>query len=121
MVGFVITGVAGIAAVGFVLFVVYSQPRPVWRDAAEHSRAFWLWWGVISVAVGLIPAIAGLWDGWVAAVWLAFWCAFAALQPALHADVLEVRRDIARRRRSTLAKRARSRGPVRSSDADAHR
>jgi len=116
MVGFVITGVAGIAVVGFVIFVVYSQPRPVWRDAAEHSRRFWLIWAIVSVAVGLLPAIAGVFDGWVAAVWLALCCSFAAFQPALHFDVLEVRRDVARRRRSLLAKRSRSRGPVRSSD-----
>ena len=110
MVGFVITGVAGVAVVGVVLFVVFSQPRPVWIAAAEHSRSFWLIWAMVSVAVGLAPAIVGALDGWTAAVWLAACCAFAAFQPALHADVLEVRRDIARRRQSTLAKRARSRG-----------
>ena len=108
MVGFVITGVAGIALVGFVIFVVYSQPRPVWHAAAEHARSFWLMWAIVSVGVGLVPAIVGLLEGWQAAAWLAVCCAFAALQPALHADVLEVRRDIARRRQSLLAARERS-------------
>ena len=112
MVGYVITAVAGVAAVGFVIFLVYSQPRPVWHAAAEHSRRFWLGWGIASVLVGLLPAAAGWLDDWAGAVWLAICCAFAALQPALHADVLEVRRDVARRRRSTLEARARTRPPV---------
>jgi|SRR5687767_14332526 len=108
MVGFFIAGLAGIAVVGFVIFVVYSQPRPVWRDAAAHSRRFWLTWAIVSVAVGLIPAVTGALDDWAAAIWLAVCCAFAALQSALHFDVLEVRRDVARRRRALLAKRSRS-------------
>jgi hypothetical protein len=42
-----------------------------------------------------------------AAVWLTASCAFAALQPAMWADVLEVRRDVARRRQVLLEKRRR--------------
>jgi len=104
--GLVITAVLDIAAVGFVMFVVLSQPRPVWRDAAEHSRRFWCAWATVSVMVGLAPAVGGLVSDWSAAVWLTACCAFAVLQPAMWADVVDVRRDVALRRRVLLEKRS---------------
>jgi hypothetical protein len=108
-VGLVVAAVASIGVVGIAVFVVFSQPWPVWRDAAEHSRRFWLAWATVSVSVGLLPAVTGLLDDWGAGVWLIACCAFAALQPAMVADILEVRRDIARRRRSLLEMRRRER------------
>jgi hypothetical protein len=103
--GVVVAAVLSIAVVGAALFVVFSQPRPVWRDAAEHSRWFWLWWMSASVVVGLIPAVTGAFADWGAIVWLEACCAFAIFQPAMIADVLEVRRDVARRRHATLQRR----------------
>ncbi|MEX2269609.1 MAG: hypothetical protein WEA75_13105 [Acidimicrobiia bacterium] len=103
--GLLIVLVSGIAVAGTVAFVVFSQPRPVWQDSAEHSRWFWFAWIAVSVAVGVAPAAAGVVSDGVAAVWLTACCAFAALQPALWTDVLEVRRDVARRRRVLLEKR----------------
>jgi len=110
--GLLITAVADVVVVGLAVFVVFSQPRPVWSDAAEHSRWFWLTWATAAVVIGFAPAVAGALDDWAAAVWLTVWCAFAAVQPAMWVDVLEVRRDIARRRRSTLDKRARGEARV---------
>jgi hypothetical protein len=103
--GLVLVAVVDVAIVGCVVFVVLSQPRPVWRDAAEHSRRFWFGWVVASVVVGIAPAAAGLMTDWAAAIWLTACCAFAAFQPAMWADVLEVRRDVARRRHVLLEKR----------------
>lgn len=105
--GLVITAVLDIAAVGFVMFVVLSQPRPVWSDAAEHSRRFWCAWATASVIVGLAPAVGGLMSDWAAAIWLTVCCAFAVLQPAMWADVVDVRRDVALRRRVVREKRVR--------------
>lgn len=105
--GLVITAVADLTVVVLVLLVVLFQVRPVWRDAAEHSRWFWVSWIAASVAVGVVPAAAGWWSDWVAAIWLTVCCAFATLQPALWTDVLEVRRDVARRRHVLLEQRER--------------
>ena len=99
--GVVIAALISIAVVGAAILLVFSQPRPVWHAAAEHSRRFWLGWATASVAVGLLPVATGAFANWGAIVWLSACCAFA-LQPAMFADVLEVRRDIARRRRSLL-------------------
>ncbi|MBM3672256.1 MAG: hypothetical protein FJW86_08780 [Actinobacteria bacterium] len=106
--GLVMIAVLDVAAVGFVMFVVLSQPRPVWRDAAEHSRQFWMLWAVASVVAGLAPAVGGLMSDWAAAIWLTVCCAFAALQPAMWADVVDVRRDIELRRRVLIEKRKRA-------------
>ena len=106
--GLVIAAVADVAMVGLAVFVVLSQPRSLWTEAAEHSRWFWLGWATVAVVIGIAPAATGALDDWAAAIWLAVWCAVGALQPAMWSDVLEVRRDVARRRRSTLAKRARA-------------
>jgi len=103
--GLVVVAVVDVTLVGFVMSAVFSQPRPVWHDAAEHSRRFWFAWMMVSVTVGLVPAAAGVMSEWAAAVWLTTCCAFAALQPAMWADVLEVRRDVARRRKVLLEKR----------------
>jgi hypothetical protein len=106
--GLALIALLDVAGVGFAMFVVLSQPRPVWRDAAEHSRQFWVVWAVGSVVVGLGPAVGGLMSDWVAAIWLTVCCAFAALQPAMWADVVDVRRDIALRRRVLIEKRKRA-------------
>jgi hypothetical protein len=103
--GLLITVIADVAVASLIVFVIFSQARPVWRDSAEHSRGFWLAWVAISVAVGVAPVTTGVMSDVGAAVWLTACCAFAALQPALWADVLEVRRDVARRRRVLLDKR----------------
>src|SRR5581483_4687623 len=100
--GLAITAVASVAVVALAVFVVFSQPRPVWTDAAEHSRWFWFGWATASLVIGVVPGLAGWFDDWTAAVWLAACCAFGALQPALISDVLEVRHDIRRRRTSLL-------------------
>ena len=91
-----VTAIVAIGLVCLALIVLGAQPARSWRDAAEHSRVFWLWWMVGSAAVGLLPLVDGL--GWAGTTWLALWCAFAALQPAFVADVLEVRRHLNRMR-----------------------
>ncbi len=106
--GFLIAAVAAVAVVGLALFVVLSQPRPLWTDAAEHSRWFWLGWASLAVVIGFVPAATDALGDGAAAVWLIVWCAIAAFQPAMWADVLEVQRDAARRRRSTFDRRARA-------------
>ncbi len=106
--GFLIAALADVVVVGLALFVVFSQPRPLWTDAAEHSRWFWLGWATVAVVIGIAPAATDAMDDWPAAIWLTLCCAVAALQPAMWADVLEVRRAVARRRRSTLGKRTRA-------------
>src|SRR4029077_14149651 len=75
VVGVVIAAVVSIGVVGCAVFVVFAQPRPVWRDAAEHSRWFWLAWVTVSVVVGLVPAVSGVFAAWGAIVWLTFCCA----------------------------------------------
>ena len=112
--------VADIFVVCLVVFVVFSQPRPLWSDAAEHSRWFWLAWAAVALIIGAAPAVSGALDGWAAAVWLTVWCALGAIQPAMWFDVLEVRRAVARRRRSTLEKRARGEARVRASGIHSH-
>jgi hypothetical protein len=107
MVGLLLTGLIAIGVLGVAIFVVVSQPRPVWEDVAEHAKSFWYSWALIAAIVGVAPAIAGLWSAWANAVWLAVCCAFGALQPAMIADILDVRSDIVRRRQSTLAARQR--------------
>lgn len=108
------TVVAALGLVCLVLLVLRAQSARAWRDAAEHSRGFWLWWIVGSVAVGLLPLVDGL--GWAAAAWLALWCAFGALQPALIADVLEVHRHLARLR--ARGRRLRAEAPARLASRD---
>ena len=89
-----VTAVAAIGLVCIALLVLRAQSARAWRDAAEHSRGFWLSWVVGSAAVGLVPLVDGL--GWETATWLALWCVFGALQPAMVSDLLEVRRHLAR-------------------------
>lgn len=91
-----VTAIVAVGLVCLALLVVRAQPARSWDESAEHSRAFWLSWIVGSAAAGLLPLVDGL--GWAAATWLALWCAFGALQPAFVADVLEVRRHLARMR-----------------------
>jgi len=107
MVGLLSTGLIAIGVLGAAIFVVVSQPRPVWDDVAEHAKSFWYSWALIAAIVGVAPAVADLWSAWVNAVWLAACCAFGALQPAMIADILDVRNDIVRRRQATLAARLR--------------
>jgi hypothetical protein len=101
-----LTALVAIAVVGVSLYSVVVQPRPVWRDAAEHTKRFWIGWAVASVAVAFVPA-AVFGASWAAIAWFCACCAFAGLQPAMFADVLAVRHDIVRRRRSRLAARRR--------------
>ncbi len=110
--GLLIIAAVAIAVVGLVVFVVFAQPRPVWADAAEHTRQFWLTWIAGALLIGVAPAAAGALSDGAAAVWLTVWAALAAGQPAMWADVLEVRRDVARRRRTTLDKRGRGQARV---------
>ena len=113
--GLIVIAVIDVAAVAFGVLVVFSQPTRIWRDAAEHSRWFWFAWSTASAVVGLVPAATGVFGDGGAAVWLTACCLFALLQPAMWADVLEVRRDVARRRDSTLLKRAREAARVEAS------
>ena len=101
------TALIAIGVLSGAIFVIVSQPRPVWNDVAEHAKSFWYSWALIAAGVGFVPAIAGLWSAWANAVWLAVCCAFGAFQPAMIADILDVRSDIGRRRQSTLAARQR--------------
>lgn len=106
--GFLLVALVDVAIVGLALFVVFSQPRPLWTDAAEHSRWFWLGFAAVAVVIGIAPAATDALDDWAGAIWLTVCCVAATLQPAMWADVLEVRRAVALRRRSTLGKRARA-------------
>ena len=111
MTGPEITAALSLVVVIAMLALVVFQPSRIWRDSAEHSKPFWLLWALGSVVIGAIPiAIGGF--GWGEAVWLALWCACAALQPAMIVDLLDVRRQVRRRRRATLELRAqRAAGP----------
>jgi hypothetical protein len=100
-----VTGLIAIGTLGAAILVVVSQPQPVWDDVAEHAKSFWYSWALTAAVVGLAPAVFGLWSAWANAVWLAVCCAFGALQPAMIADILDVRSDIVRRRQSILAAR----------------
>lgn len=81
------------------LAVVLVQPRQAWRDAAEHTRAFWVSWALVGVGVGLAgPVMAGV--GWAGASWLAGWVAVGSAEPSMISDVLEVRRLRLRRRQA---------------------
>ena len=104
MTGPQLTAVLAFAVVVAMQIVVVLQPRRVWREAAEHSKVFWLVWALGSVAIGAVPAALGGW-GWGAAAWLAVWCGCAALQPAMVVDLFEVRRQVRRRRTVTLDRR----------------
>jgi hypothetical protein len=106
MTGPQLTAVLAVAVVIVMQIVVVLQPRRVWREAAEHPKGFWLVWALGSVAMGAAPAAVGGW-GWGAAAWLAIWCGCAALQPAMIVDLLEVRRQVRRRRSATLELRRR--------------
>jgi uncharacterized membrane protein YgcG len=106
MTGPQLTAVLAVAAVIVMQIVVVLQPRRVWQETAEHSKIFWLVWSLGSVAIGAVPAAVRGW-GWGEAAWLAVWCGCAALQPAMIVDVVEVRRQVRRRRAVTLELRRR--------------
>jgi hypothetical protein len=94
-----ITAAVALGVVFVVLVIVVAQPSRAWRAAAEHSRLFWLAWIVLSLAVGAAPAAATELD-WATAAWLAVCCALGTLQPAMIADLLDIRRHIAFGRRA---------------------
>jgi hypothetical protein len=96
-------GVIGLGVVALLTLVVLVQPQAAWNAAAEHSKRFWSVWALAFVTVGLVPSIV-IWsedgtaapEGW-ALVWLLVCCAGGVLQPALWFDLLETRRNRARR------------------------
>ncbi len=93
----VILAAAALAAATAALLVVLAQPVRAWRDAAEHRRAFWVGWDLAATAVGAVGlVVAGL--GWAGAGWITFWCVVGSLQPAMIADVRDVRRLLRRAR-----------------------
>jgi hypothetical protein len=100
-----LTAAIALAVVVVVLVVVTVQPRRIWRTTAEHSKVFWLAWALGAVVIGAVPVAIGGW-GWGEVVWLVLWCGAAALQPALVVDLVEVRRQVRRRRRATVDRRA---------------
>jgi hypothetical protein len=100
-----LTAAIALAVVIVMLVGVVFQPRRLWRDTAEHSKVFWLLWALAAVAIGALGVVVGGW-GWAAAAWLAVWCGCAALQPAMIVDLLDVRRQVRRRRKVTLELRA---------------
>jgi hypothetical protein len=86
----------GVAAV--VLGVLLAQPSRAWQDAAEHRRAFWIAWALAAGAVAAAgPPLLG--PGVAGAAWLAGFAAVGVLQPALLADLADVRSLVRRRRR----------------------
>jgi hypothetical protein len=80
------------------LGTLLAQPGPAWRDAAEHSRAFWVAWLLVGTGIGLAGLVAVGVSSWGGAAWLAFWAAVGSVQPSMIADVLEMRRLEQRRR-----------------------
>jgi Na+/melibiose symporter-like transporter len=94
-----ITLVAAVTAgtVVTVVGVLLAQPSSEWRDAAEHTRRFWIAWAI----AGCVIAAAGpplLGAGVEGAVWLAGFAGVGVLQPAMIADVVDVRGLVRRRR-----------------------
>jgi hypothetical protein len=94
------------------LATLLVQPRRAWRDAAEHSRAFWVAWLLVGTGVGLAgPAAVGV-SSWGGAAWLGFWAAVGSVQPSMIGDVLEMRR-LERRRRQPSTPAALTEPPLR--------
>jgi hypothetical protein len=73
-----------------VIATLLVQPRLAWRDAAEHSRLFWVVWALAGVSLG-VGGLLLLGVRWRGAGWLAFWVAVGSLQPSMVTDVLDVR------------------------------
>jgi hypothetical protein len=88
----------GLGIVALVVLGMLVQRPRAWNDAAEHSKRFWCVWALVFVTVGLVPALvmSSLPQGW-SLIWLLVCCAGAVLQPALWFDLLETRRNRARR------------------------
>jgi hypothetical protein len=84
-----------LALAGVVALTLAVQPRRAWRDAAEHSRAFWLAWLVLAVGAGVAGTLR-LGPGWPATAWLGACVAVGGLQPSMLADLLDTRRHIRR-------------------------
>ena len=90
-----------LALAGVVALTLAAQPGRAWREAAEHSRAFWLGWLILAVGVGVAGVLrAGL--GWPGTAWLAGWVALGGLQPSMVADLLDTRRHVRRCRAAAL-------------------
>jgi hypothetical protein len=85
-----IVSAVALGGVAAAVAALVLQPRRAWRDAAEHSRAFWLLWAIGWAALGVGAAVlAG--PGWVGAAVLAAACLIGAAQPSMVADLLDVR------------------------------
>jgi hypothetical protein len=93
-----------LALAGVVALTLAVQPRRAWRDAAEHSRAFWLAWLVLAVGAGVAGALR-LGPGWPATAWLGTCVALGGLQPSMLADLADTRRYIRRCRAAALLPR----------------
>ena len=114
----ILVGAAVAMAAGATL-VVAAQPGAAWRDAAEHTRAFWLGWALLAAGLGAAGLLrTGI--TWASVAWLAAWVALGSRPPSVVTDVLDTRR--LERRRRLLARRpsdGRVLPPIRWHAADA--
>jgi hypothetical protein len=86
-----------VGVVVVTLGVLLAQPSSEWRDAAEHTRRFWVAWALAGCAVAALgPPFLG--PGIAGATWLAGFAGVGVLQPALIADLVDVRSLVRRRR-----------------------
>jgi hypothetical protein len=86
-----------VGVVVIALAVLLAQPSSAWRDAAEHTRRFWVAWALVACTVAAIgPTFLG--PGVAGGAWLAGFAGVGVLQPALVADVVDVRILVRRRR-----------------------
>jgi hypothetical protein len=99
-----------LAVAGLFALTLAVQPRRVWRDAAEHSRAFWLGWVLVAIGIGVAGALR-VGPGWPGTAWLAACVAFGCGQPPLLADLLDTRRHV-RRCRTAAVRPAPAAGPL---------
>jgi hypothetical protein len=87
-----------VGVIAVVLGALLAQPSREWHDAAEYHRRFWVAWALAASAVAAAgPPLLG--PGVAGAAWLAGFAAVGVLQPALLADLVDVRRLVHRRRR----------------------
>ena len=48
MVALLSTALIAIGVLSGAIFVIVSQPRPVWNDVAEHAKSFWYSWPCVN-------------------------------------------------------------------------
>ncbi len=91
-----------VVVVAAAVVVVASQPRRLWRDAAEHRQSFWLAWALGWSALGAAGlALAG--SGAAGCATFVVGALVGGAQPSMIADVRDVRRlGRLRRRQSWL-------------------